>query len=383
MKEETWSFKIIIVGDAAVGKTSLLVRSIENKFEEEYLTTIGVDFYIKDITIDEAEIKMQIWDTGGEEKYTYVRPGYFMGAVGAIIAYDVTRPDTFRSIPKWMTEVQKFCPGIPIIIAENKIDLPRAIAQDQVNKQIHHLNLPYFQTSAKNNIKVDAMFNYFAEMILKLKLMPCKPEILNTLSMEEISANYAKCSEYARKCILEKRFKRALNALEKAFIYSNEIGYEEGVDWVQETIVFLTRMMYGDSINLVMQKDEKGTVNPIIKINGLRQKLNKPPKPTENKQPSPSPVVLVPQEVFSVLKLIRDKIVFGVSLENLISQMKKAKDSIITLYKPHPIVNDMDEIIEKLDNFDNKIKIKPINQDVWNMIYAKIHEWKNRLNQEP
>ncbi|NHI92406.1 MAG: GTP-binding protein [Candidatus Lokiarchaeota archaeon] len=381
MQEETWSFKIIIVGDPAVGKTSLLVRSIENKFEEEYLSTIGVDFYIKDINIENEAIKMQIWDTGGEEKYSSVRPSYYMNAVGAIIVYDVTKPSTFRSIPRWMSEVQKFCPSIPMIIAENKIDLPREIPENQVNKQIHQLNIPYFQTSAKDDINVEKMFKYFAEMIMKLKIIPSKPDILSTLSLDEISANYARCSEYARNCILEKRFQRALNALEKAFIYSNEIGYQEGIDWVQETIVFLTRMMYGDSSNLIMQKDEKtGIVNPIIRINGLKQKLIMPPQPAVKSEPSK--IVKVPKEVFDILKLIRDKIVFGVSLENLISQMKKAKESITTLYQPHEVVYDMDDIIKKLDNFDDRIKAKPINQDIWNMVYAKVHEWKVKLNQE-
>ncbi|MHA1893315.1 MAG: GTP-binding protein, partial [Candidatus Helarchaeota archaeon] len=127
MSEEVWVFKLVIIGDPGVGKTSLLLRYIENRFEEEYLSTIGVDFYIQNINIDNKEVKLQIWDTGGQEKFSYMRPGYYIGSVGAILVYDVTNPMSFQNLKIWMDEVHKYCPGIPIILAENKIDLPRVI----------------------------------------------------------------------------------------------------------------------------------------------------------------------------------------------------------------------------------------------------------------
>ncbi|MHA1786283.1 MAG: GTP-binding protein [Candidatus Helarchaeota archaeon] len=381
MKEEGWLYKLIIVGDPAVGKTSLLLRSIGNKFSEEYLSTIGVDFYIKPITIKNQEIKLQIWDTGGEEKYSRLRSGYYVGAVGAIIVYDVTNPKSFENVPKWIADVQKYCPGIPMLIAENKIDLPRVIPQELVNRQLHQLNLPYFQTSAKENSNVNELFQYFSEMIIKLSILPSKPEILRTLSIEEISLNYERCTDYARSCIMEKGYDRALNALEKAFIYSTELNFQAGIDWIQETIVFLSRLMYGDSAQLIFQRDQDtGVLNPIIKINGLRQKLIMPPKPISMSEKEPK--TEVPMEVFSVLNLIRDKIVFGISLNNLITQLRNSKNFILQRYKPHSILTDIDELIAELDTYSQREKEKSISKPVWNKIYAKIHEWKTRLRED-
>jgi len=366
MQEEVYVQKIIIVGDPAVGKTSLLLRYVEDRFEEEYLSTIGVDFYMQTLSIDKNEVKLQIWDTGGQEKFASIRPGYYTGAAGAVIVFDATNPATFQNLEKWMLEVKKHRPNIPIVIAQNKVDLPRSITQDDIKAFIETYNLPVFETSAKDNVNIDSMFRYFSRMLLGLKVEPTKPDLFNTLTIDEIKGNYERCATYSVKCIHDGNYMRALGALEKAFIYSNEIKFQKGIDWVQETLVFITKLISDHAA----KQQQKGT----LEVDGLKPKLEKPQisehKPTTTPQK-------VPAAVFSILDSIRDKLVFGISLKNTIARLKNAKDSIKAVYKPYPVLLSMEDMITELQK--NQDDFTLIGPDLRNELFAKIYDWKNRL----
>ena len=365
MQEEVYVQKIIIVGDPAVGKTSLLLRYVEDRFEEEYLSTIGVDFYMQTLNIDKNEVKLQIWDTGGQEKFANIRPGYYTGAAGAVIVFDATNPSSFQNLEKWMAEVRKYRPNIPIVIAQNKVDLPRSISQDDVKAFIETYNLSVFETSAKDNVNIDSMFRYFSRMLLGLKVEPTKPDLFNTLTIDEIKGNYERCATYSVKCIHDGNYMRALGALEKAFIYSNEIKFQQGIDWVQETLVFITKLISDHAA-----KQPKGS----LEVDGLKPHLEKPKlsthKPVKTGQK-------VPPAVFSILDSIRDKLVFGISLQNTISRLKNATESIRQVYKPHPVLLDMEDMITKLYKIQDDFTL--IGPDLRNELFSKIYEWKNRL----
>ena len=91
-------YKIIVVGNGAVGKTCITVRTCHGQFDGEYLMTIGVEFGTKTCTIENGEIRMQIWDTAGQERFRFLQPAYYRGAHGALLVYDVTRKDSFNNI---------------------------------------------------------------------------------------------------------------------------------------------------------------------------------------------------------------------------------------------------------------------------------------------
>ncbi len=105
--EYDYLFKILLIGDAAVGKSSILLRYADNIFNEAYMSTIGIDFRIKDFNLDDKLIKLQIWDTAGQERFKNLTSTYYKGAHGVIFVFDTTDPGTFESIDEWVNEVEK------------------------------------------------------------------------------------------------------------------------------------------------------------------------------------------------------------------------------------------------------------------------------------
>lgn len=154
--------KVIIVGDGAVGKTTLATHFAYDKFIEYYKMTIGVDFFTKDVTLGNDVVRLQIWDTAGQEKFAFMRPNYYEGASGGFVVYDVTRPDTFQSLERWLNEIYKKCGKIPLCLLGNKIDLEtRKVEQLQAEQYAEKQGLPYYETSAKTG---ECVFDVFSEL---------------------------------------------------------------------------------------------------------------------------------------------------------------------------------------------------------------------------
>lgn len=104
-------FKILIVGESGVGKSNLLLRFVDNKFEPSHISTIGVDFKIKTFMVGDQTIKMQIWDTAGHERFRSVVASYYRGAHGALIVYDVGNEESFNSVNDWVKELDQAAPA--------------------------------------------------------------------------------------------------------------------------------------------------------------------------------------------------------------------------------------------------------------------------------
>ncbi|MFX1450228.1 MAG: Rab family GTPase, partial [Promethearchaeota archaeon] len=119
------AFKICIVGDPGVGKTSLILRYIENKFKENYIPTLGVEFLTKKINVgkEAIETNLIIWDIGGQHKWQTKLHLYLQGADGAIIIYDITRRSTFQNLENWVTNIKKIAGEVPYLFVGNKKDL--------------------------------------------------------------------------------------------------------------------------------------------------------------------------------------------------------------------------------------------------------------------
>uniref|UniRef100_A0A1L8DV28 Putative rab subfamily protein of small gtpase n=1 Tax=Nyssomyia neivai TaxID=330878 RepID=A0A1L8DV28_9DIPT len=117
-------FKLLIIGDSGVGKSSLLIRFSDNTFSGSYITTIGVDFKIRSVVINGQRVKLQIWDTAGQERFRTITSTYYRGTHGVIIVYDVTNGDSFANVKRWLQEIEQNCDVVNKVLVGNKNDFP-------------------------------------------------------------------------------------------------------------------------------------------------------------------------------------------------------------------------------------------------------------------
>jgi small GTP-binding protein len=152
-------YKIIFVCDAAVGKTSIIQRIIDNPFSETYENSIGVDFCSKNIKYKGQSSKLQIWDTAGQEKYKSLIPSYVRNASSIFIVYDVASKTSFDNVSKWISFI-KTIENCNMILCANKIDLEseRQVTTEEGKDFAKKNELTYYEVSAKNNTNVKRMF---------------------------------------------------------------------------------------------------------------------------------------------------------------------------------------------------------------------------------
>ncbi|TFF93027.1 MAG: GTP-binding protein [Promethearchaeota archaeon] len=170
-------YKICIVGDGAVGKTTILHQYVDDKFVEDTKVTIGTNLFIKRITIPEinTRVTLQIWDLGGQERFFAVRPNFYAGAHGIIYTFDLTRFYSLINLKKWKDEIDRVVKPFASILIGNKMDLidhdrNRPISKEEGHKAKEDLNACcYIETSAKENIGVDKAFLRIAQKILNSK----------------------------------------------------------------------------------------------------------------------------------------------------------------------------------------------------------------------
>jgi len=172
-EEYDYLFKSIVVGDGGVGKTALTLRFSKGFFTEDYKMTIGVDFHVKTISIDANEgpirSKLQIWDTGGQERFSSIRPMYYRGSLGALLIFDLTNSSSFEHLPQWIEEVRANVKNeIPLLLVGNKSDLvdQRAVYLEEINTFTQNFNLYYMETSAKTGEGVGDCFYILACLMI-------------------------------------------------------------------------------------------------------------------------------------------------------------------------------------------------------------------------
>jgi small GTP-binding protein len=167
-------YKVIVIGDPAVGKTSLLTKFAKNQFEEKYLPTVGVNIVKEPIELKEinATINLMFWDVAGQPQFYMLHRPYFNGADGMILVFDITRSSTFSNINNWYNSAVKYgLSGIPRILIGNKIDLKdeRKIILPMAEHLSEKLNAPYFETSALTGETVKEVFQKIAELVFNYK----------------------------------------------------------------------------------------------------------------------------------------------------------------------------------------------------------------------
>jgi len=169
-KASKYSLKMVVIGDPSVGKSSLIRRYSDNKFEDNYIPTIGTDFNLKLVKIPEvAEVSIQIWDIGGHEQFSTIRQFYYQGANSAVIVYDTTRKETFKSIKYWYDDLKKWAGKVPIAILGNKCDLKddKHVTEGDKTRLSARISATWYETSAKTGENVNTAFEELAKKHFK------------------------------------------------------------------------------------------------------------------------------------------------------------------------------------------------------------------------
>lgn len=168
-----YTFKLIVIGPAAVGKTSLIRRYVDNKFSFNYKSTIGVDFLAKTVRLKEDKIvKLAIWDVGGQEKFRFLRRNFYEGTHGAILVFDLSRANTFPKMKDWLIDMRSIIEyKIPLIILGNKSDLlsevGEVIDREEPKRFAEKEESFYLETSAKTGYNVEQTFKELTKQMLK------------------------------------------------------------------------------------------------------------------------------------------------------------------------------------------------------------------------
>lgn len=175
--EYDFLFKAIVCGDGGVGKTALTIRFTKGFFEQNYKLTIGVDFHIKTIDIQTLEgikkCKLQLWDTGGQERFSSVRPMYYRGALGALLVFDLTNFESFEHLPNWIEEIKSNSKiDIPMLLIGNKSDLinERTVSESDIELFSKKFKFYYLETSAKSGDNVSDCFAILAYLMMGLEV---------------------------------------------------------------------------------------------------------------------------------------------------------------------------------------------------------------------
>ena len=160
--------KVILVGDSGAGKTSVLGRFTDDCFTESFLSTIGVDFKIKTVALgDNKVMKLQVWDTSGQERFRSITQSYYRGAHAAIVVYDISSLDSFQAVPGWLEGVTKFCSeSVLVMLLGNKSDLDskRQVLIADAQQMAEGYEIPlFFEVSAKSGMNVEQAFVALAE----------------------------------------------------------------------------------------------------------------------------------------------------------------------------------------------------------------------------
>lgn len=170
MAEPAYTFKLVLVGDGGVGKTTFVKRHLTGEFEKKYIATIGVEVHPLKFNTNAGEVCFNVWDTAGQEKFGGLRDGYYIKGNCAIIMFDVTSRVTYKNVPSWHKDLVRVCEGIPIVLCGNKVDIKdRKVKPKQITFH-RKKNLQYYEISAKSNYQFERPFLYLGKKLIGSQL---------------------------------------------------------------------------------------------------------------------------------------------------------------------------------------------------------------------
>ena len=179
-KRSVPSFKVVIIGDGGVGKTSIIQRYLGYGFRPQYLKTIGANFYhkvmeYKDLKLGDLEVQLIVWDLAGQPRFNEVRSAYYKGARGAAIVFDITKEESFKNVPGWIQEFWNNVGIKPFVLVGNKKDLrgeAKTVPEKEVKELLLHysqklgVEIPYIESSAKTGENIEKIFKSLVEIVL-------------------------------------------------------------------------------------------------------------------------------------------------------------------------------------------------------------------------
>ena len=172
-KIEKYVFKIVLLGNPAAGKTSLIARYMTNKFQQQYSITVGTNISMKAVKFDTKEIQMAIWDLAGQDSFDSVRHLYYKGARGCVLIFDLTRKKTLYSVKDWHSALLQHSyvkSRIPVVLVGNKLDLEsqREVSREEAEEVASEIGAIYYEASAKTGKTVDEFFAKIAREIISV-----------------------------------------------------------------------------------------------------------------------------------------------------------------------------------------------------------------------
>ena len=190
--EEEIIYKILLLGDSSVGKTCFLLRYCDKSFQDVHLSTIGLDYRLKTITLkNNRTVKLQIWDTAGQDRFRAITKNYYKSANGVILIYDITNIQTYENVKNWISQIKEEAnSNVIIYLVGNKIDLPkekRVVKIEAGQKIADEFSLSFKEASAKNGDNVNQIFEELVEQIDEkfYKLLAPKNEKMNKLNLRK------------------------------------------------------------------------------------------------------------------------------------------------------------------------------------------------------
>ena len=171
MADET-VYKVLLLGDTTVGKTCFLMKYTDKTFQDIHMATIGLDYRLKTMKLKSGkDIKLQIWDTAGQDRFRAITKNYYKGSHGIILIYDVTNLQTFENVKNWVSQIrEEAANNVVIYIAANKIDMEaeRKVSKQEGESLAQELGFPFMETSAKSGININETFEDLVERIDKV-----------------------------------------------------------------------------------------------------------------------------------------------------------------------------------------------------------------------
>jgi len=156
--------KVVVAGDGNVGKTSLIRRYTEDKFDISRVATIGVDFHTHSVNLPDRQVRLSIWDMAGQDRFRVMRPGFYKGSRAAALVFDITNPESLEHLLGWREEILEIVPDQNFVVVANKIDLDRTQNPEIAHRFAKLIHAPYIETSALTGKGVTTMFKLLAQI---------------------------------------------------------------------------------------------------------------------------------------------------------------------------------------------------------------------------
>ena len=205
-KNFDYLFKLMIIGNASVGKTSFLIRYSDDYFTSAFVSTVGIDFKLKTVFRNDKIIKLQVWDTAGQERYRAITKAYYREAMGFVLMYDITNENSYKAAADWAQQIKTYSWGIAqVVLVGNKCDMveKRVVTYEQGKDLAESLGFAFFETSAKDNINVQTAFDKLIDVIWEKMadtidshptlLRGAKPGVTNVSSNPNSTGRSCKC----------------------------------------------------------------------------------------------------------------------------------------------------------------------------------------------